>query len=98
MTAAAKCSADAGERPAVASVEIYQSLSAPDRMVFLDNYYAVFRLVPGGEPPPVTHRVRAPSDERDRQSATHRQYVMEGDPIDLASPPECRRRDGHQSV
>jgi hypothetical protein len=79
----------AGDRPAVGSIEIFQSLSPQDRMVFLDNYYAYFGLYEVNEADhTVIHRVRASLRPNETGISYHRQYVIEGDRLVLASPPE----------
>lgn len=79
----------AGDRPSVGSVEIYQSLSAQERMVFLDNYYAYFGTFEVDEAAQsVIHRVRASLRPNEMGISYHRKYAIEGDRLTLASPPE----------
>jgi hypothetical protein len=79
----------AGDRPAVGSVEIYQSLRPIDRMVFLDNYYAYFGTYEVDEAAHwVIHRVRASLRPNESGVSYHRKFAIEGDRLTLASPPE----------
>jgi len=79
----------AGERPSAGSVEIYQSLSPRDRMVYLDNYYAYFGTFEvDGAAHQVIHRVRASLRPNETGISYRRQFTIEGDRLTLASSPE----------
>jgi hypothetical protein len=70
-------------------VEIYQALSAQDRMVYLDNYYAYFGTYEVDEADhSVIHRVRASLRPNETGISYHRKFTIEGDRLTLASTPE----------
>jgi hypothetical protein len=78
-----------GERPAVGSIETYQSLSPEDRMVFLDSYYAYFGTFEVDESARmVVHRVHASLRPNETGVSYRRQFTIEGERLTLASPPE----------
>jgi hypothetical protein len=79
----------AGDRPSVGSVEIYQSLSPQDRMVYLDAYYAYFGTYDVDEAAHVvTHRVRDSLRPNETGINYRRKFMIEGQRLVLASPPE----------
>lgn len=79
----------AGERPPAGSVEIYQELSAQERMVYLDNYYAYFGAFEVDEAAQsVIHRVLASLRPNETGVTYHRKYTIEGERLTLASTPE----------
>ncbi|MDR3512368.1 MAG: lipocalin-like domain-containing protein [Caulobacteraceae bacterium] len=80
----------AGERPSVGDVETYQAMSAEDRVVFLDTYYAYFGLFEVDEAAHVvTHRVRGSLRPNELGVNYRRQFGIDGDRLTLASPPEA---------
>jgi hypothetical protein len=79
----------AGERPAVGTVETYQALSPQERVVFLDNYYAYFGAFEVDEAAQtVIHRVHASLRPNETGISYRRQFIIEGERLTLASPPE----------
>jgi hypothetical protein len=79
----------AGERPAIGGVEAYLEMPPSDRMVFLDSYYAYFGTFEIDEAAHVVvHRVRASLRPNETGVTYRRQYVIEGDRLTLATPPE----------
>jgi hypothetical protein len=79
----------AGDRPSVGSIETYQALSAQDRIVFLDSYYAYFGVFEVDEAAHVViHRVHASLRPNETGVSYRRQFTIEGERLTLASPPE----------
>jgi hypothetical protein len=78
-----------GDRPGVGTVEAYQALSPGERMVFLDTYYAYFgRFEVDAAARVVIHRVRASLRPNEIGISYRRQFLIDGDRLTLASPPE----------
>jgi hypothetical protein len=78
-----------GDRPAVGTVEAFEAMDPADRMVFLDTYYAYFgRFEVDVAARVVTHRVRASLRPNEIGISYRRQYLIEGERLTLASPPE----------
>lgn len=78
----------AGERPG-ASLTGYQAMDADERVQFLDSYYAYFGSYSVDEAAKqVIHRVRASLRPTEAGATFRRQFLIEGDRLTLATPPE----------